>query len=75
MFPNSQDGPTVLSQTPADSAVATAIALDLPIPVRYIRTWRTLAFGTAMPEAAIHENGEALQRKNEIGLTGQILDI
>lgn len=56
MFPNTNYLPTRRYECSISLAVAPNIRLDLRHPECFVGTWLHVMIGTAMPEAAVHED-------------------
>jgi hypothetical protein len=66
-FPYPDHGPASLAQLSAHSPVTAPIGEDLGPPKLRVMPRRPIASRTPMPEAPIHEHGDAFPTPNEIG--------
>jgi hypothetical protein len=66
MLPESQHGPTCKFKTGSGLSIALDSSLQFRRPVGNIRLRNTSMYGTGVPEAAIHENGELEPGKGDI---------
>ena len=71
VFPQSQHNPPAVSQNAIHFSVSAFVALQFDQPIMPIAAWLASVLGAAMPEAAVHEQGEALLGKNEVRLAWQ----
>ena len=72
VFPDAEDGPAFLAQQFFCGAIAFDVALDFFEPVFLVGGRHATVFGAPVPEAAVHEDGEALLAKDKIWTAGDV---
>lgn len=72
MFPNAEDLPAFLAEENSRGAVAAHVPFDFGGPIFFVGGGHAAVFGTAVPETAVDEDGEALLWESEIGTAGNI---
>ena len=73
MFPNPKDTPARFPQCPRHEPVTNLIAGNLFAPESGITLGLCSVLGAAMPETAVHKNGEFVFGENEIRLAEDFL--
>ena len=73
VLPDANDPPASTTQPSPVSAVTGDVSRNLGIPVFSVRFRATVTLRTPMPEAAIHEQSDALCVKHKIGFTSKLL--
>jgi len=66
MFPNPNDSPPLLSESPVHLKIAGLVSRHLRIPERATRARSLEVMRASMPEAAVYKYGKPLSRKNKI---------
>lgn len=66
-FPDAEDGPAVFAEDAADFAVASLVAGDFGGPELPVLAGLGAVAGAAVPEAAIHEEGDTGAPEDEVG--------
>ena len=72
MCPESQHSPARQGQGRIGVVVASSVPLNLRYPVISVVFWLTVMVGTAMPEAAVDEHGDARSREYKIGRASEV---
>lgn len=71
-LPDADDHPVALSKLAIDATVSPSVALDLQFPERGVVAGRSVAVGTPVPEASVHEQGDLLRAPREVGSPGEV---
>ena len=71
MFPHAKDMPTGPFEAAGGFTVVVDVPGDLALPIGAIVAWHAQMAGAAVPEAAVHEDGETFTAEGEIGLAGK----
>jgi hypothetical protein len=69
MLPNPHDAPTGPAQRASYQTVSRLVGRQLLLPEWPVSLRRVGVFGTAVPKAAVHENGDSVAGKSEIGFS------
>lgn len=70
MGPRPKDAPTSIAQRFVDCSIALSVGRQLRPPILPIGAGQRAMVGTAMPEAAVDEDGDARLREDYIGSYG-----
>jgi len=71
MLGDAEDTPAASAQLAVHFPVAFTVAGDLGLQELFVTPRGPVALGTAMPEAAIHEDGQPLLSEGEVGFPGE----
>ena len=75
MFPCSKHEPAALGKQAVTAGVALPIGGDLGLPPVGVRLRRDGVHGATVPETAVHLHGEPGTREDDVGPTGQVLNV
>jgi hypothetical protein len=73
MLPEPKDMPAHLPECFCGLTVSYLVAADFTLPVAPVSRWHSAMPSTAMPEAAVHEDGETFFAKHEVRFARQWL--
>jgi hypothetical protein len=68
MFPDPHDQPAGILEGPVGLSIPFAIPFDLLLPEGSVRLGLCAMLRTAIPEAAVDEDRQALPRKDDVGM-------
>lgn len=74
-LPQAQNRPALLCQFRCDGYIAGAVAGKFGFPIVYVGSGGAEAFGVAVPEVAVYEDGDFLAPKHNVGLAGESFDV
>ncbi len=72
MLRDAEDAPAAFSQLAVHFPVTFPVACDLGFPEFPIPLWRTVALGTSVPEAPVHEDRQPLPAEAEVGFPWEL---
>ena len=72
VLPHPEDAPSAGAKLSRHPAISTTIPFDLREPVLSVRSRRTVALRTTVPETSVHEDGDPLGQEGEVRSTGCI---
>jgi hypothetical protein len=71
--PNADNPPASAAKQPGYATVAGAVAGDFALPILAVSLGHAAVPAAAVPEAAVHEDGEAGAAEDEVGAAGERL--
>ena len=68
MFPHTQNRPPFPTKSGAFAAISANVAVDFLVPIVAIGIWTAEMLMTTVPKTTIHEDGDSLIGKYDVGV-------